>query len=290
MCVTAPVHWRAPAGTQTRANRACESARCLSRMGMCHRSFLAASIVLFGLSTAVTIPWCASMAAMGGMPMAGGWTLSMAWMPMAGETWATVAASFLGMWTVMMVAMMLPALMPLLWRYREALGDGSGHPLGPLTTLAALGYFCVWIACGTGAFALGATLAALEMRLPWMARAAPLAAGVVVLLAGVLQFTAWKARQLACCRQAPAHEPALSARAASAWRHGLRLGLRCNYCCGGLTAILLALGIMDVRVMGLVTLAISAERLAPGGVRIARATGALAVGGGLLLITRAAGL
>jgi predicted metal-binding membrane protein len=68
------------------------------------------SALLFTASAAVTIVWCASMSAMGGMPMPGGWTMSMAWMRMPGPTWPGAAASFLGMWVVMMVAMMLPSL------------------------------------------------------------------------------------------------------------------------------------------------------------------------------------
>jgi predicted metal-binding membrane protein len=57
---------------------------------------------------------------MGEMPMPGGWSMSMTWMLMPGPTWLDAAASFLGMWVVMMVAMMLPSLVPMLWRYRRA--------------------------------------------------------------------------------------------------------------------------------------------------------------------------
>jgi predicted metal-binding membrane protein len=76
----------------------------------------------------------------------------------------------------------------------------------------------------------------------------------------------------------------------TAWQHGLRLGLHCSYCCAGLTGILLAIGVMDLPAMTVVAAAITAERLAPGGERVARAIGALAVGSGLFLIARAAGL
>jgi predicted metal-binding membrane protein len=76
----------------------------------------------------------------------------------------------------------------------------------------------------------------------------------------------------------------------SAWRHGLRLGLHCSSCCAGLTAILLVVGVMDLRVMTAVTAAITLERLAPAGEHIARAIGAVVVGAGMLLIARAAGL
>jgi predicted metal-binding membrane protein len=80
------------------------------------------------------------------------------------------------------------------------------------------------------------------------------------------------------------------AEAGTAWRHGLRLGLQCGRCCAGLTVILLVVGIMDLRAMALVAAATTVERLAPAGERVARAIGAVAVGTGLLLVARTAGL
>jgi predicted metal-binding membrane protein len=248
------------------------------------------SALLFAASAALTIAWCGSMSAMGGMAMPGGWTLSMAWMRMPGQTWPGAAASFLGMWLVMMVAMMLPALVPMLWRYRQAVGGNGVTCLGWLTALAGAGYFFVWTALGMAAFALGVALGAMEMQLPALARAVPTAAGAVVLLAGALQFTGWKAQRLACCRAMPGCGRRPPANAVTAWRHGLRLGFHCAACCAGPTAILFAIGVMDLRAMAAVTAAITVERLAPAGERLARATGALAVGAGLILIARAAGL
>jgi predicted metal-binding membrane protein len=55
-------------------------------------------------------------------------------------------------------------------------------------------------------------------------------------------------------------------------------------------ASLLAIGIMDLRAMAAVAVAITAERVAPAGERVAQAIGAVAVGAGLWLIVRAAGL
>jgi predicted metal-binding membrane protein len=254
------------------------------------RAYLAVSALLFAASAAGTIVWCASMSAMGGMPMPGGWTMSMAWMRMPGQTSLGAAASFLGMWVVMMVAMMLPSLVPMLGRYRRAVGGTGETRLGQLTALAGVGYFVVWTVLGMVAFPLGIALAEVEMRQPELARAVPLAVGVVVLIAGALQFTAWKARHLAGCRDSPAHGVALPADAGTAWRHGLRLGLHCIQCCAGLMAILLVIGVMDLRAMMVVGGAITVERLAPAGERVARTTGVVVVGAGLLLIARAAGL
>ena len=262
----------------------------MSQHMVSHRAFLGVSALLFAASAAVTIVWCASMSAMGEMPMPGSWTMSMTWMRMCGQTWPGAAASFLGMWVVMMVAMMLPSLVPMLWRYREAVGRTGETHLGRLTALVGMGYFFVWTAFGMIAFALGVALATVEMQLPLLARAVPIASGVVVLIAGALQFTEWKAHRLACCREAPGCGRPLPADASTAWRLGLRLGLHCTTCCGGLTAILLVIGVMDLRAMAAVTAAITVERLAPAGERVAQAIGAVVVGAGLFLTARAAGI
>jgi predicted metal-binding membrane protein len=254
------------------------------------RTFIGVSALLFATSAAVTIVWCRSMAAIGGMPMPGGWTMSMAWMRMPGQTWAGTAASFLGMWVVMMVAMMLPSFVPMLRRYRQAVSRTGKTHLGRLTVLVGVGYFFVWTVFGIAAFPLGVTLAAIEMQQPALARAVPAAVGVVVLISGALQFTAWKAHHLACCRAAPSDGRLLQAAAGTAWRHGLRLGLHCTQCCVGLIAILLVLGVMDLRVMAVVAAAITVERLAPAGERVARSVGVVVAGTGMLLIARAAGL
>src|SRR4030095_4802560 len=108
--------------------------------------------------------------------------------------------------------------------------------------------------------------------------------------AGALQFSAWKGHHLACCREAPGHGSTLPADAGTGWRHGLHLGLHCSQCCAGLMAILLVIGVMDLRAMVVVAAAITVERLAPAGERIARATGAVVVGAGLFLIARAGGV
>ena len=195
---------------------------------------LAVSSLLFAASTTLTIVWCASMSAMGGMLMPGGWTMSMAWMRMG------------------------------------------------------MGYFCLWTLFGMVALPLGFALAEAEMQYPALSRAVPTALGVIVPIAGACQFTAWKAHHFACCRESRGRT--LPADAGTAWRHGMRLGLHCSCCSAGLTAILLVMGVMDPRVMAVVTIAITAERLAPAGERVARAIGIIVVCGGVLLLARAAGL
>jgi predicted metal-binding membrane protein len=254
------------------------------------RAFVGVSALLFAASAATTIVWCGSMSAMGGMPMPGGWTMSMAWMRMPGQTWPGAAASFLAMWVVMMMAMMLPSLVPMLGRYRQAVGRTGETRLGRLTALVGVGYFFVWTVFGIAAFTLGVALAAIEMQQSAVSRAVPIAVGAVVLIAGSLQLTAWKARHLACCREAPGRGLTLPPGAGAAWRHGLRLGLHCSRCCAGLMAILLVIGVMDLRAMAVMAAVITVERLAPAGERVAQALGVVVAGAGLFLIARASGL
>jgi predicted metal-binding membrane protein len=170
---------------------------------------------------------------------------------------------------MMMVPMMLPSLAPTLWHYRQTVS-------GRLIALVGAGYVFVWMLLGVAAIPLSAALM----------RAAPLTIGVLILIAGAFQFTPWKAHHLACCRDALRCDDTLSA----AWRHGLRLGVHCCCCCAGLMTILLGVGMMNPWAMAGVTAAITAERLAPSGIRVARLVGVVVIASGLFVTGWAMGL
>jgi len=243
-----------------------------------------AAVVLAGATAAVgTVAWQGSMA--GGMPMPGGWSMSMAWMRMPGQSWPAAALAFAAMWTLMMVAMMLPSVAPVLWsasvRARRSGGPGGRSPAAKV----AAGYFLVWALAGLAIYPLGVAVAVAEMRWEPVARAAPAATGLVLLLAGLLQLTRWKTRELVRCR--PGSACALGAGQGGGLRAGARVGLHCCLCCSSLMAVQLALGVMDLGAMAAVALAITAERLAPRPARVARATGVALIGVGALLVARA---
>lgn len=227
------------------------------------------------------------------MPMPCG-TMSMAWMPMCGQSWIGAAASFVGMWTVMMAVMMLPSLAPRLWRYRQDVASATGLAALLPTVFVIGGYLLVWTVIGVAIYPLGAVAMNVTMRFPVLANALPIATGLVVITAGALQFTRWKAHHLACWRGDGRARPACGRSPAgtlfAAWRHGLRLGLHCSQSCAGLTVALLVAGIMDWPVMLAVTAAINLERLVPAGERCARLIGTVVIGAGLLVIVRGAGV
>lgn len=228
------------------------------------------------------------------MAMPGGDTMATLWMPMCGQSWIGAAASFLGMWTVMMTAMMLPSLVPMLWRYQRSVRGAGELPAPLLTLLVAGGYLLIWTLLGMAVYPVGAATMAVTTRYGALGSVAPLATGLLVLTAGALQLTRWRARHLACCRHGcqgtPMRGRGSAADAFGAWTRGLRLGLHCSQCCAGLTAVLLVVGLMDVPVMVAVTAGVTLERLAPGGERVARIIGIAVIGAGLFLTARALGL
>jgi predicted metal-binding membrane protein len=200
------------------------------------------------------------------------------------------AVTFLVMWVAMTAAMMLPSMAPTLWRYRRALAGAGETCASALAALAGLAYLVVWTALGGLAFLVGVALTGAQARWPELYRAAPIVAGVVVLISGFIQFSRWKAHHLAKFRvmEGPVHRA--RAGAGLAWRYGLRLGRDCGLSCAGLMASLLVAGAMDLRAMVIVTVAITAERLTPAGERTARVIGVVAIVVGSMLIARGTAL
>src|SRR5450631_3436768 len=104
--------------------------------------FIAVCALAFAASVAGTVYFCRSMS--GGMEMPGGWTMSMMWMRMPGQTWTASAGMFMLMWLAMMVAMMLPSALPMLLNFRQSLPGNENRNLGAPVIFAASGYFLVW--------------------------------------------------------------------------------------------------------------------------------------------------
>ena len=187
----------------------------------------------------------------------------------------------------MMVAMMLPSLAASLWYYHRGLRMMRTPHARERTMLFAFGYAAIWGTVGLLLFAMSAASSSLGSEAWAHATFVSLATGMVVLCAGALQRSRWKTRQLARCRQSCAPAPG-STRVITAWRDGSRLGVYCAVSCAAPMAVLLVAGLMNAPVMMAVTAAITAERVAPAGRRIARLTGALALVAGTITCATAA--
>jgi predicted metal-binding membrane protein len=244
----------------------------------------AVSAVVFTSAAALTWYSCRAMA--GGMEMPGGWTMSMAWMPMGSRLQSGLM--FAGMWVAMMVAMMLPSTLPMLVLYRRAARFRGEAHAGWLTAVMSAGYFGVWTVFGIAAYAAGLGIALLAMRSGAFSRAVPIASGGALIAAGMYQLSPWKAACLKHCRDPLS---LVAEHVQGGWRGALRLGIHhgafCAACCWALMLIQLALGIMDVLVMIAVALVIALEKLLPRGLAVARFTGVLALAGGIAIAVRA---
>ena len=115
--------------------------------------FIAVCVLAFVAGVSATVYFCHSMCCE--MEMPGGWTMSMMWMRMPGQTWFGSALSFHFMWLAMMVAMMLPSALPTFLKQRRTPASLS---------VMATGYFAAWMALGVGIYALGVAFAAAAMR------------------------------------------------------------------------------------------------------------------------------
>lgn len=190
-----------------------------------------------------------------------------------------------GMWMVMMVAMMLPPVTPWIV-FHTRLARERGGPVSPYpsTVAFAAGYFAVW-----GAFSLVAAVAQLSLRsaallAPRELVIAPLAGGVLLVVAGLFQLSPLKSSCLTHCRNP------LSFFVAE-WRDGptgsfgmgLRHGAYCVACCWALMVLSFALGVMNLLWMALLTAFLCLEKIAPGGARISRLSGFVLIAWGAWL-------
>ena len=228
----------------------------------------------FVASVVATIYFCRSMG--GGMDMPGGWTMSMMWMRMPGQTWAASATVFLLMWLAMMVAMMLPSALPTFLK--------TNRNWSSLCSVA-FGYFAIWLAAGAGIYALGVVLATVAMRSELFSRAVPWLLGASLIAAGAFQFTRWKMTQLLRCRS-PFGCATSCPQDEASFRLGCKQGAACCFCCSAPTAILLALGMMNPLVIIVVAIVIAAEKLLPRPAIVARCVGILAIVAGITTIAR----
>ncbi len=184
---------------------------------------------------------------------------------------------FLSGWVAMMVAMMLPATLPLILLYRTVARRRLNLVwawIGVAVLLA--GYVAVWTLVGLPVYAYN-----LLAEGPGMA----LLPGLLLLAGGVYQFTALKGDRHARCsnplfflmhRWRPG--------TAGALRLGVLHGLDCLGCCVGLMVGLVALGMMNLAWMLTAALIIFVEKTLPGSHRISYPLGILMAAGGVALL------
>jgi len=192
-------------------------------------------------------------------------------------------APYLGTWTLMMAAMMVPSAMPMFLLHRLTAADGSGRVLSELRSLAFVsGYLLVWASTGIAVWLAGRVV---ELFLPPEGRAAGIAA--ILLIAGLYQLTPLKTACLRACRTPMDFLLTHWHRgSAGALRLGVEHGLYCLGCCWALMAVFVGAGAMGLIWAVLIAAIVFVEKLLPRGVAFGRAVGVVLIVGAILLLLR----
>jgi len=234
----------------------------------------AAFLIIIGLLTAAAWLLTFSSSHNMGLLMQMGVPMSLV---MAGWAGYTSFIAFIGMWLVMMVAMMLPSTTPALLLHRTVYRNRTPDSYGG-TFLFALGYFLVWTASGTLFYSAYVLIGGLRGHIPGSELTILRAAGVALILSGLYQCSWLKRACLKHC-QSPLHfimEHWHDGRT-GAMRMGAVHGLYCFGCCWGLMVILFVMGIMHLGWMAAVGALILIEKVLPSSRWIPKTIGAVFV-------------
>lgn len=267
------------------------------------RAVVAAALAVVSMLAWAYVLWLAADRAtpapggdMSGMDMPG---MDMSGMDMGAAAapvfrlWAPADFAFIFMmWTVMMIGMMTPSVTPMMLLYARVgrKAREGGRPFAPAGWFFA-GYLFVWAAfsiAATGAQWLLATLAVLT---PMMATSSTILGGLVLIAAGLYQWTPMKD---VCLRQCQAPIAFLSSHGgfrphpAGALRLGVAHGAYCLGCCWALMALLFVGGVMNVLWIAGLAILVLLEKTVPAGRVIPRISGALMAAAGLWLLAGAA--
>jgi predicted metal-binding membrane protein len=207
----------------------------------------------------------------------------------AAAPWSAVEFAFVFvMWAVMMIGMMAPSAAPMILMHARVARQAkiAGKPLAA-TGWFATGYFLAWIG-----FSLAATLVqwVLERKAlldDSMASASSLLGAIVLIAAGIYQWTPIKNACLVEC-QTPFRflmsHGGFRSNVLGCVRLGLLHGIYCVGCCWVLMALLFVVGVMNVLWIALLALLVLLEKLTPWGRSVARLAGVVCIVAGAWMV------
>ena len=241
-------------------------------------------IVLFGLVLITALSWAyvSSLASdMHNMDLATEMV-----MPQT-QAWSVtdLALTFV-MWAVMMVAMMTPSAAPMILMF-AGINRRRQNQQAPYvsTSVFLLGYLVVWAAFSVLSAAAQWGLHAVSLLSPMIVCTSPVLGGILLLVAGIYQWTPLKHACLSKCRSPVGF-------ILNEWREGrwgaflmgLKHGSYCTGCCWAVMALLFVAGVMNLLWVAAIAGFILLEKVAPAGHRMGQAAGALLVAGGVVLL------
>lgn len=192
----------------------------------------------------------------------------------------------LTMWAVMMVAMMTPSATPMILTFaglnrRRYPNENTGST--SITFLA--GYLIIWFSFSAIATLIQWGFHSVGLLSPELISVTPLIGSIILILAGIYQFTPLKYACLSNCRTPVSF-------LATEWRDGirgalimgLRHGLYCLGCCWTLMLLLFVTGVMNLLWVALIAGYVLIEKAVPAGQWVSRAFGLVMIGWGVWLV------
>ena len=249
------------------------------------------SVVLVGLGTIFLLSWAYMIylaSDMTGMMNTSNTSMEMA-MPIL-HPWGGVDYLLMFiMWSVMMFAMMTPSAAPMVLMYTKITRQKQAAFKPVLGTVVFyFGYLLIWMAFSAAATLAQGGLHAATLLSSMMETTSPILGGIILVAAGVFQFTSLKYACLSHCRTPLGYFM-------TEWREGkwgtlvmgLRHGAYCVGCCWLLMALLFVAGVMNLVWIAVIAAYVLAEKLIPGGHKLSYGIGALMVGWGVWMIAGA---
>ena len=224
-----------------------------------------ALVLLSGLAWVMTVQQADGM----------GWGMFTCSMTMGMPFSVSNAFLYIALWGVMMVAMMLPAMTPIIEVFQAMARRRRERalPFTPVWVFVA-GYLVLWTLTGSVGYAADLAIQSLPAQFPALRTYGMVIGGVTLIAAGIYQLTPLKYLCLSQCRSPMGF--LLSSWRDGHWgafRMGMDHGFYCLGCCWSLMAVLFVVGSMNLVWMGILSAVIFVEKIAPQGVIIGRATG-----------------
>ncbi|MBR0936142.1 DUF2182 domain-containing protein [Bradyrhizobium jicamae] len=227
---------------------------------------------------------------MGGMDMTGFRMIpaGQALMMPASAPWQPIEFAYVFvMWIVMMIGMMTPSVAPMILVYARV--GRHATETGPFASVAwfAGGYFLAWVAFSLVATSLQWALERAALLTPMMAGTSNIVGGMLLILAGLYQWTPLKD---VCLRQCQAPLGFILSRGGfqrattSSLALGFRHGGYCLGCCWALMVLLFTLGVMNLFWIAALAILVLLEKVVPSGRGIARIAGLAFLAGGVWML------
>ena len=223
--------------------------------------------------------------------MYGSMTGSAAWMMPSRWNFSHLVLLF-AMWVVMMAGMMLPSAAPAFLLYASVIRKSAeGDRTAAHVYAFAGGYLLVWTVFSLVATVLQRLLASWLLLSPMMDAQDSTFGGMLLIVAGVFQFTPLKRACLESCRSPAAFITGhWKAGVAGGFQLGVAHGTYCLGCCWALMMLLFVGGVMNLWWIAALTVFVLVEKLAPFGARGGRFSGLPIIGVGVWSLLKGLGV